>query len=235
MLTSRTRVAGILTPWYRSEVAQLFFARIESVEELDDTTAISLLNAVWGDSSAGWRQLVQRYTPFIYKYCRAAGLPAEDAADVGQEVLTTVVRSISSFRRDEKGHTFRGWLYTITRNKIIDHFRRNSREPSISIDRVEHQLTAADTMYLQGDAARWSGQLSSPVREIVEAVQSEFEKPTWQAFWRTTVEGQQTANVAEDLGISVNAVYLARSRILKRLRERLDGRLADDTSYPRTP
>lgn len=89
------------------------------------TTSVSLLNRVRGQDQAAWERLVALYTPFLDECCRCAGLQAADTADVKQDVFEVVARKICDFRRDRPGDTFRGWIYTITRNKIRDTLKRS--------------------------------------------------------------------------------------------------------------
>jgi RNA polymerase sigma-70 factor (ECF subfamily) len=146
-------------------------------------------------------------------------LQAADAADVGQQVFLAVARKVRDFRRDRKGDTFRGWLRTITRSKICDHLRALP----------EARAEGGDaTLRLQEMAAEESGG-SDPeterreegllYRRALELIQTEFEARTWQAFWQVVIDGRSPQDVARDLGTTPNAVYLARSRVLKRLRE----------------
>lgn len=199
-----------------------------SSAKFDETTSASLVHGLWCDSSWTWYQFVLRYTPYVYRLCRSAGVGCEDSADIGQEVFQSVARRISSFQYQDQRHSMRGWLRTITRNKIIDHYRRSQRVKYVCLEQIEHRLTAREAVQElaggeESDVAR------AEVDTIVHGVRSEFELRSWNAFWLTAVEGRKAADVAHVLGISVNAVYLARSRILRRLRERInDGPSAMD-------
>ena len=90
------------------------------------STSTSLLDRVKAGEAEAWERLADLYGPLVYGWCRQSGLQAEDAADVGQEVFGAVLARVERFRRDRPGDSFRGWLWTITRNKIRDHFRRRS-------------------------------------------------------------------------------------------------------------
>src|SRR5215207_5403568 len=94
-----------------------------------DATSPSLLLRVQSDQPGAWERLVDLYAPLVYHWCRRARLGPEDTADVFQEVFRAVARTIATFHRDRTGDTFRGWLRTITRNKIRDHFRRLEEQP----------------------------------------------------------------------------------------------------------
>ncbi len=133
-----------------------------------------------------------------------------------------MAKNLDQFHKSAQG-TFRGWLRTITRNKVCDLFRRRQREP----------VGAGGS-----DAQRWLNQLPNPelfdedsqaeqaaeqglIHRALELIRPEFTERTWQAFWRTTVEEQQAGDVAQDLGMSPGAVRVAKCRVLQRLREAL--------------
>jgi RNA polymerase sigma-70 factor (ECF subfamily) len=188
--------------------------------ESAEVSSSTLLSRVKARDVAAWERLVTLCTPLIYQWCRQSGLQPEDAADVGQEVFQAVHRKIGDFRRDRPGQSFRGWLRTITRNKIIDHFRAEQAPGtgpggSDALKQL-HQLPAEDTPDDSGAAEQEEGSL---YRRALEVLRSEFTDHTWQAFWRVVVEGQGPADVAADLGMTVNAVYLAKSHVLRRMRE----------------
>jgi RNA polymerase sigma-70 factor (ECF subfamily) len=167
---------------------------------------------------AAWERLVALYTPLVYRWCRCSGLQAADAANVGQEVFLAVARKIGDFRRDRPQDSFRAWLRTITRNKIADHFRRvwsqlaaggGDELATVPDPRAEDQL----------DGPQASEEVSLLFRRAVELIEAEFEEPTWRAFWRVVIDGVSPGEAAAELGLSLNAVYLAKSRVLRRLRE----------------
>jgi RNA polymerase sigma-70 factor (ECF subfamily) len=148
----------------------------------------------------------------------------EDASDVMQDVFQAVTLNIGRFHQQANGGGFRGWLWTIARNKIRDHYRRlkgkaQAAGGTAALEQI-HQLPEQPP-----DASGGSGglELSSLRRRALELVRGDFEDKTWQAFWRAAVEGDAPADVAGDLGVSVWTVYKARARVLSRLREELDG------------
>jgi RNA polymerase sigma-70 factor (ECF subfamily) len=156
-----------------------------------------------------------------------AGVAGEDAADVVQEVFRAVALKIHHFRRDRPGDSFRAWLSVITRNKLRDHFRRRAEEPR-ALGGTEMHVRTQEIQDLDldssTDAQRFDSR-SAVVRAAVELVRNEFENKTWQAFWKTSIDGLATLEVAEQLGMSKWAVFQARSRILRRLRAVLEGML----------
>jgi RNA polymerase sigma-70 factor (ECF subfamily) len=164
----------------------------------------------------------------VYRWCRRAGLRAEDAADVGQEVFAAVARSVARFRRDRQADSFRGWLWTITRSKLHDHWRSRAGEPEPAGGTTAQQRLqeAPDPLTEHSAEAGLDDWLTIP-GEILNEVRDQFKEQTWQAFWRVSVEEQTPADVAEALGMSVGAVYIAKSRVLHQLRQAL-GDLLDE-------
>lgn len=183
-----------------------------------DTTSLTLLSRVRKADQLAWTRLVQLYGPLVFDWCRRWGLSASDAADIGQEVFTRVWGAIQDFRRDQPGDSFRAWLRVIARRQVLDFWRRQQRQPPLSpstdvVDQLpafphddEGQL-ADDRRFLHGRA--------------LELLRSDFESITVEAFWRVVVDGRSPREVAEELGVSINAVYIAKSRVLTRLRAEL--------------
>jgi len=186
-------------------------------------TSRSLLDRVKADEAAAWDRLIGLYAPLVYRWCRRFGLPEQATADVFQEVFQAVSTHIGSFRKEKEGDTFRGWLRTITDNKVRDHFRKVGREPT-GEGGTEAQRRLAD---LPADS---SIEIDDPMderaerglfRDALDLIRSEFETRTWQAFWLTTVEGLAAKDVGAELDMSPGAVRVAKSRVLRRLREEL--------------
>jgi RNA polymerase sigma-70 factor (ECF subfamily) len=181
----------------------------------------SLLVRVWSQDQAAWQRLVSLYTPLVYHWCRRAGLQAADAADVGQEVFRAVARNIGEFRKERSGGSFRRWLSVIARTKIIDHRRRQDAQvAALGGNEGEALLQqVAEESATTSDVASEAEDVHLLYHRAVQLIQGEFEEPTWRAFWRTAVDGIDAAQVATELGLSRNAVYLAKGRVLRRLRE----------------
>jgi RNA polymerase sigma-70 factor, ECF subfamily len=180
----------------------------------------SLLARVRASEQAAWARLVDLYSPLVYRWCRQAGLQAADAADVGQQVFLAVARKVRDFRRDREGDSFRGWVREITRNKVSDHFRARAGAPPAEggdalLGVAEETAAGPDA----SDAAADPEEEGLLYRRAVELIRAEFEPRTWQAFWQVVVDGRPPADVAGALGTTRNAVYLAKARVLRRLRE----------------
>ncbi len=169
-----------------------------------------------------WQRFVRLYSPVIYRWCRRAGLIADDAADVLQEVLVAVMLHLPEFRRDRPQDTFSGWLAAITRNKVRDCYRRRQgKAEARGGSTAQQQIADVPQPPEPSDESIRSDADCEAVlsRRVLELIEAEFELRTWRAFWRTTVDGEPPAGVAEDLGMTVAAVYMAKSRVLRRLRQ----------------
>jgi RNA polymerase sigma-70 factor (ECF subfamily) len=183
-------------------------------------TSLSLLDRLRGNDPEAWRRLVALYGPLVLYWGRRAGLSEEDAADLLQNVFQSVTGAIERFRRDRPGDTFRGWLWSIARNKLRDHFRAREREP---VAAGGSEALAHFTQVPEDEPESEAG--TEPSRGLLhralEFVRGGFEETTWQAFWQTAVDGQSAKDVGRTLGLSPGAVYVAKSRVLARLREEI--------------
>lgn len=190
------------------------------------STSTSLIARVKSRDPAAWNRLVDLYGPLVYRWSRAAGVPAGDAPDVVQEVFRLVYGHVGEFRRQREGDSFRGWLWTIARNQSRDYFRRRAhRRPATGGSEAHERLLeipqpeSLDANEVVAGEAR-----HHLLHRGLELIRVEFEEPTWQAFWRTTVDGVPAIEAAADLGLSPGAVRQAKYRVLRRLRQEL----ADD-------
>jgi RNA polymerase sigma-70 factor (ECF subfamily) len=184
-------------------------------------TSRSLLERVRVDDPGAWEQLIQLYAPLVFHWCRRWDLQSQDMADIFQEVFQAVARHISTFRKANEGDTFRGWLRTITHNKVRDLFRKLEHEPrgtgGTDAQRQWGEVPAPE----ESSGAEEEAAEASLFRRALERIQGEFEERTWRAFWRTAVDGQSAREVAADLAMTPGAVRVAKFRVLHRLREEL--------------
>lgn len=184
------------------------------------STETSLIRRAQEADPAAWERLSHLYGPVVYGWARTAGLQPQDASDVMQDVFQALTSKLQQFERRSDTDSFRGWLWTVTRNKVRDHFRRILRQASAVGGSTAYQDLQA---FADAPPATTSNdgvvELNGVRRRALELVSGEFKSRTWQAFWRSTVEGDAAADVAADLGISVWAVYKARSRVLAKLRD----------------
>jgi RNA polymerase sigma-70 factor (ECF subfamily) len=194
---------------------------------IDDETAsssgLSLAVRLRDGSAGAWRELVELYGPLVDSWCGRAGLPAASRADVGQEVFLAVHRGIARFDPTRPQATFRGWLWTITKNAVLQWRRR--REPQAAggttafgrmAEVPDEWLEVAET-----DPPSTPDEMASLLRRALDQIRPTVEPQTWAAFWKTAVLGQAAPDVAEELGVSPAAVRQAKSRILRRLRRQL--------------
>lgn len=185
---------------------------------------MSLLREAKAGEDVAWRRLVDLYSPLLYEWCRRKGLQPEDAGDVAQEVFAAVAKSIESFRRDRPNDSFRGWLWTITSNKIRDHFRKLRGHPEAEggTNAQMRWSELAEESFSQSTSSSPAGNRDSAEHRAIEIARASVEDRTWQAFWRVTVEGEDVAAVAQELGITVQAVYDAKYRIRRKIRQELN-------------
>lgn len=185
-------------------------------------TSSSLIGRVRLRDPQAWQQLAQLYGPLVYRWARQCGLQDHDAADITQDVFASVARSIDAFRRDQPGATFRGWIWTITRNSVRAHFRNRDRHPAAQGGTDAQQQFANLPALLDSDDQPQPDQ-STPTlaRRALQLIRSEFEPHTLQAFERVTMFGQSVPDVAAALGMTPAAVRQAKYRVLVRIRQML--------------
>jgi RNA polymerase sigma-70 factor (ECF subfamily) len=190
-------------------------ARSSAIHE----TSPTLLERLRGVADeAAWRRFVQLYTPLLFYWARRCGESDHDAADLVQEVFATLLEKLPTFQYDRNHGLFRSWLRTLTLNKLRDRKRREAREHE-ALSQRPAEFEAAD-----GAEAFWETEYQHELaRRALELMQAEFAPTTWKACWETVVVGRPADEVARELGVSENAVYIARCRVLRRLREELTG------------
>ncbi len=181
----------------------------------DSTTLVGRLRL---RDPLAWQRLSDLYGPLVYSWARGAGLQDSDAADVMQEVFQAVSEGILSFRRDRPGDTFRGWLWGITRSKILMENRRRNTRPMPTDDRSLNDIASQTADQPVHDLA---DDISAVARRALALIREDFQPVTWQAFEQTVMQGRTAADVAADLGVSVGSVYTAKCRVAARLRQEL--------------
>jgi RNA polymerase sigma-70 factor (ECF subfamily) len=181
------------------------------------TTPTSLLLRLKDPNNASaWRQFVMLYAPVLTCWCQRLGFQDSDAADLVQETMVLLYEKIPQFTYD-RGRSFRQWLRTVFVNKLRESQRRETLRP---VDPLLER-PAPDPL----EAFTENEYCQHLVAQALMLVQREFTPTTWKACWETAVEGRSATDVAAELGISQVAVYSARARVLRRLREYLDGLL----------
>ena len=169
-----------------------------------------------------WSQFVQEYSPLIYVWCRKCDLPSEDARDVSQQVFQAVSRSISTFSKSIGKGSFRGWLFTITRNQIRNHLTRTLRGPRPQGGTsIQLRLLREPEMLEEESLSGTSSVPDSAMQVVLDAARKSFDERTWQCFWLVVVEGMSAVEVAEQLEMRPGTVRQAKYRVVQRLRRDL--------------
>lgn len=185
------------------------------------TTRVSLLERVRDPGQRdAWTRFVDLYTPLLLHWAHCSGLQEADAADLVQEVLTLLLQKLPTFHY-QPGGSFRSWLKALTLNKWRDGCRRRAVRPVEVSLAGQAEPPASDPAALF-EAEEYQQRL---VARALQVMQTEFHATTWQACWEHVVSGRSAAEVAAELGLSEGAVYVAKSRVLRRLREELRGLL----------
>jgi RNA polymerase sigma-70 factor (ECF subfamily) len=187
-------------------------------------TSVSLLGRLAGaPTDADWRRLDDLYQPLLRAWMARAGVTASDVDDLAQDVLLVVFREIAGFEWRGQG-AFRAWLRTILANRVRDYFRGQKYRPTATgdsdflrrLDELESPESALSRL--------WDHEHDKYVAAaLMRRVQGDFESATWQAFRRHVLEGEPAVRVAEELGLALNSVLMAKSRVLKRLRQEAAG------------
>jgi RNA polymerase sigma-70 factor (ECF subfamily) len=187
-------------------------------------TSVSLLERLAGaPTDDDWRRLLDLYQPLLRTWLARAGAASSDVDDLCQEVLLVVFREVGGFERRGKG-AFRAWLRAILANRARIHFRGQQHRPTAtggsdflrSLDDLESPDSALSKL--------WDREHDEHVAaSLLRQVQPDFAHATWQAFQKHVLKGEPAVRVAQELGLSLNAVLLAKSRVLKRLRQALSG------------
>ena len=188
--------------------------------EFHVTRSSLLLRIRDAQDDSAWGEFVEIYSPLVYGFARKQGLQDADAIDVTQDVLRIVSRTIGRLDYDPLRGSFRGWLFTIVRNELKDWFSKQRSSVTgtgdSSIAKRFEELPATESE----QSALWDQEHHKRIFEwAAERVRGEVQESTWRAFWQTTVDGRSGKDVAAELGMSVAAVYLAKSRVMARLKE----------------
>lgn len=187
-------------------------------------TSLTLIDRVRLADSGAWQRLVHVYSPLVFAWAKKVGLRADDAADVMQDVWAGVALALPRFDHTASGATFRGWLYTITRNKLADYHRRRVGKPEAEggstaqariVELPEREPDESHADPVTGTAG--------VMRRAVDMIRNDFEPTTFKAFWATAIEGRPATDVAAELGVRVDVVYQSKSRVLRRLKQEFQG------------
>jgi RNA polymerase sigma-70 factor (ECF subfamily) len=165
-----------------------------------------------------WKLFIELYTPPVLRYCRLRGLQDADAADVAQELMAQVARSLPAFCYSPERGRFRDWLGTITRRRINRFLAKKSQAAS-GIG-GEETADALENLAAGEADAEWTAEFNAQIlRAALDRVQPLFGAKTWQAFASVWLENHSAAETASKLNMTLSAVYVAKSKVLKRLEQ----------------
>lgn len=192
------------------------------VDDSPLTRASLLVKIRDGADQGAWREFIDLYGPVVYGFARKRGLQDADAADLMQDVMRSVSAAIGRLDYDRHQGTFRGWLFTISRNKIFNFLSARRIRPQGSGDSTTNRLL--DSHADENDSSgEWELEYQRRLAAIaMERVKGEFQENTWRAFRLTAVEGVSAGDAARQVGLSPGAVYVAKSRVLARLKEEVE-------------
>ncbi len=176
-----------------------------------------LQQSVANNRSESWGRFVDIYTPLLYHWAERMRVPESDRSDLVQETLVKLLLSIATYQKGAQSG-FRNWLFAVMRHAWIDLLRKRKTQPGLATE--PGQIPCSDDIQQDSEDRDYRNYL---LRRVHQVVVSDFPPISQQAFQRYVVEGQPAQQVAESLGITPNAVYLIRSRILRRVREELVG------------
>jgi len=181
------------------------------------STSTSLLEGLKLRDANAWERMVALYYPLIFGWCRRGQIESQAIPDVCQEVFAAVAGGIEKFRRDRETDSFHGWLRAVTRNKVGDYWRTRLRqEQAIGGSGAAEKFAQVPALEDTDD-----NEVTSLTHRALDQIRPEFESQTWDSFWRVVVDGDSPGEVAAVLGVTVNAVYKAKARVFRRLREEL--------------
>ncbi len=198
-----------------------------------DETSLSLLNRLRHcPESESWDRLVGLYSPLIRAWLRRYDVQDSDANDLVQEVLLTVSKDLSKFEHAGQPGAFRGWLKAILINRLRKFWRARDRHPQARGDSdIDARLAQLDDPASEMSRI-WNREHDQYVlRQLLALAEPHFEANTWKAFCRVALDGDKPDAVAQEMGISLNAVCLAKSRVLRRLRQESEGLIESSSGF----
>ena len=172
------------------------------------------------EKDVAWSRFVDLYLPVIQDFCSSRGLQRSDAHDVSQEVLKAVVRAIQQFEYDPDKGTFKAWLYRVVRSKLANFFAKSAKQPKGTGRTTVHHMLEQLPAETPDEEAAWNLQYQKRLLHwATEQVALEVDEKSFEAFRRTTFGDESVRDVAAELGITAGAIYTAKHRIIKRIRE----------------
>jgi RNA polymerase sigma-70 factor (ECF subfamily) len=191
---------------------------------MTDTPRSLLERLRYQPNDPSWKRLLDLYTPLLVRWLRQAGVDGADADDLLQEVFTVLVRKLPAFEHNKRCGAFRRWLHTILINHLRGYWKSRKTAPETAdpaqvrqeLDRLQDPASDLNQLWEREHDAFLA-------RRILQLLENDFTASTWKAFRRVVLDGAKPAEVAAELGLSVNAVLLAQSRVLRRARQEITG------------
>jgi RNA polymerase sigma-70 factor (ECF subfamily) len=179
-----------------------------------------------GRDADAWNRLVELYAPLIRGWAERLNVRGVDADDLVQDVMAVVVRRFPEFVHPEKPGAFRGWLRAIAANCARSMWKNRKFNP-VAPGGTDFGSYLARLEDPADDFARaWEREHDLHViRRLLDRIKGDFEGRTWELFGRFVLDGRSAEDVAAEFGTTPNAVYIAKSRVLARLREEAGGLL----------
>jgi len=180
-------------------------------------------------NNLAWTEFLCVYEPFLLRLVRKQGTPERHVADVSQQLLIAIAKSVDGWAPDGKSASFRRWLGCVARNVVIKFMMRERKQITgqggsdfltLLEDVTDASIDAEQTKQYEQELILWAA----------EQVRGEFRENSWRAFWETQVEGRSVADVAAELGVKTGAVYMSRSRVFARIRNRIEEVLDDEVT-----
>ena len=187
---------------------------------LTPETRITLIQRLQhGGDEAAWEEFVAIYRPAIVRMALRKQLQPTDAEDLAQQVLLAVSRNIDKWKQDRTRARFRTWLQTVVRNTTLNALTRKPRDQATggttAVQQLNQQPDREDSIWFDAEWRR------ETLRWATAQVREEFEPATWLAFWETAIEGTSASVTAQKCGKSVGAVYIARTRVMQRIKQKI--------------
>ena len=200
-------------------------------------TRVSLVLRLQDHADAGaWREFAAIYQPAVYRLILKRGFQSADAAEISQEMLIKVAKAIDHWNPDRSKGSFRGWLFKIARNQMIDFLKRSQRRPLVSggtdLMRLVQESIDPNSTEPTGDSHGFDWECRRQIyQNAARHVRQRVTAQTWDAFERTAVNNESSRVVADSLAMSVAAVYVARSRVMKQLQNHVQRSLNQETGF----
>lgn len=192
-----------------------------SERESGSSSGLSLAERLRDGSASAWRDLVELYGPLMDRWCRVANVPQHAVPDIAQETLMAVFRGLDRFDSGRADATFRGWLWTIARSRIVEYHRRQKGKHLARGGSTAQANLQAIIDPVPIDDPTEPDHASALLHRALDQIRAEFTASTWDFFWRATVLGHPTDLIAQEHAVTSAAVRQAKSRVLRRLRKQL--------------